>query len=240
VSRNVHEARLIERREIAQAIDELVFEVEGEPLHFRAGQFISLRVGEEAEGAAILRSYSLASLPGSPRFSLIVKRIPGGLATRYLEALPPGTLMRFTGPMGFFVLELAHPGDVVFGVTGVGIAPVLPMLHELLARTTEHGRVHLLWGSRHRSELFWQAELAALRAAHPRFSVRTFLSAPGEATEGLEAGRISTPILTLASALDRPTFYLVGLGAMIREVKAGLVAAGFDRKRQIRNEAFFN
>ena len=42
-----------------------------------------------------------------------------------------------------------------------------------------------------------------------------------------------------APPLRQPTFYLVGSGAMIRDVKAGLVARGVDRKRQIRNEVFF-
>jgi hypothetical protein len=34
-------------------------------------------------------------------------------------------------------------------------------------------------------------------------------------------------------------FYLVGNGAMIKEVKAGLIERGVDRKKQIRNEVFF-
>ena len=38
----------------------------------------------------------------------------------------------------------------------------------------------------------------------------------------------------------RPTFYLVGNGAMIRELKTELVQRGVDRKAQIRNEAFFD
>jgi ferredoxin-NADP reductase len=72
--------------------------------------------------------------------------------------------------------------------------------------------------------------------------MRVFLSQPGAAgveRAGVEPGRVSSPLLGLAGTLDRPTFYLVGSGAMIKEVKAGLVAAGIDRKRQIRNEAFF-
>jgi ferredoxin-NADP reductase len=40
--------------------------------------------------------------------------------------------------------------------------------------------------------------------------------------------------------LAKPTFYLVGNGGMIRDVKAALVERGVDRKKQIRNEAFFD
>ena len=238
MSSNVHEAVLVERREIARAIDELTFAMDSGTLAFRPGQFVSLRVGQDQDGAAILRSYSIASAPGKARIALVVKRVPGGAAHSYLDALAPGARVRFTGPMGFFVLELSHPGDVVFGVTGVGIAPVLPMLDELLARD-ERGRVQLFWGNRLRAELFWQRELDALSGTHPRFSWRSFLSgeAPGD---GEEEGRITTPLLSFASSLERPTFYLVGSGAMIKDVKTALVALGIDRKRQIRNEAFFD
>ena len=49
----------------------------------------------------------------------------------------------------------------------------------------------------------------------------------------------SSEVVVEVPALDRPVFYLVGNGAMIKELKAELQARGVDRKRQIRNEAFF-
>ena len=238
MSGNVHEATLVERREIAREIDELTFAVTDGPMSFRPGQFVSLRVGHDADGAAILRSYSIASAPAKDPFSLVVKRVPGGVASDYLVTLSPGARVRFTGPMGYFVLELSHPGDVVFGVTGVGITPVLSMLEEALARA-EQGRVVLFWGNRLRKEMFWQSELEALARRHPRFTVRTFLSGD-DPVDALEPGRITTSLLQLAPSLHRPTFYLVGSGAMIKDVKTGLVAMGVDRKRQIRNESFFD
>ena len=58
---------------------------------------------------------------------------------------------------------------------------------------------------------------------------------------GTDRGRIGAGILDELAGLTKPTFYLVGNGAMIRDVKAALVAAAaFDRKKQIRNEAFFD
>src|SRR5256885_10272965 len=51
---------------------------------------------------------------------------------------------------------------------------------------------------------------------------------------------ITQRILDALPSLAQPTFYLCGNGAMIKEVKAGLVARGVDRKRQIRTEAFLD
>jgi CDP-4-dehydro-6-deoxyglucose reductase len=125
----------------------------------------------------------------------------------------------------------------VFGATGVGIAPVLPMLQETLARN-EPGQVRLYWGNRHVRELFWLDELAALKAAHPRFDYHLYISSDDEWAG--RRGRIVSGIVDELPSLAKPTFYLVGNGSMIRDVKAQLLERGVDRKKQIRNEAFYD
>jgi len=237
---NVHHARLVARHRLTDAIHDFRFALEDEPpLRFRPGQFLSLRVGVDAAGDPILRSYSIASAPGKEQLSLVVRIIPGGVASAMLDQLPIGERVRFTGPMGFFVLDLAHTGDVVFGATGTGIAPVLPMIDELLARQ-ERGAIHVLWGNRHAGDLFWAEELAALAARSPRLSIRRFVSQPqdGDGWAG-ERGRVSAPLIEMVKQLDKPVFYLVGNGAMIKEIKTALQNQGVDRRKQIRNEAFF-
>jgi ferredoxin-NADP reductase len=47
-------------------------------------------------------------------------------------------------------------------------------------------------------------------------------------------------VLDALPSLASPTFYLVGNGAMINELKRELVARGVNRKAQIRTEAFFD
>ena len=236
MSRNVHEGTVAAITPLARGVVEWRL-LMPEPLSFVPGQFISLRVGDDSDGNAILRSYSIASSPGQREIAIILKLVEGGVGSAWFSRLVVGERVRFTGPMGFFVLELGHPGDVVFAATGVGITPVLPMLEAELARA-ETGRVYLLWGNRDEADLFWSDELGRL-AAHPRLTVRRFLSGaspPGDR----EAGRIVAPLLALVPTLVHPTFYLVGNGAMIKDAKAGLVAAGMDRRRQIRVEAFFD
>ena len=47
-------------------------------------------------------------------------------------------------------------------------------------------------------------------------------------------GRITPAILSALPSLKAPTFYLVGNGSMITELKRELVARGVNRKAQIR------
>ena len=205
--------------------------VEPPALSWRAGQFLSVRCGAATDANPLRRSYSIASSPErKDGFDLLVKLLPAGVGSAVFEGLRPGDDLHFTGPMGFFVCDLAHAGDAVFCVTGTGIAAALPMIVETLARPGEKGRVRLWWGMRDEGELYWTERLAAID--HPRFSYEICLSRGPK-------GRINPHVLVERPALDRPVYYLVGNGAMVRELKTALVAAGVDRKRQMRQEIFY-
>jgi ferredoxin-NADP reductase len=227
---------------IAPDIADLVFEMrEPARLAFRAGQFVSIGVDDSAHasGAALpRRSYSIASpAQDGGRLRFIIRVMPEGAASTYLMGLPLGASIKLTGPHGFFVLDAAHPGDVVFGATGTGIAAVMPMLAELEARQ-EPGARYVYWGVREERDLFARDEIEGL-AARARARLLIHLTVPGAGWAG-ERGRITPAILSALPALQSPTFYLVGNGSMITELKRELVARGVNRKAQIRTEAFFD
>ena len=250
----IHHAQLVTRRRLASETVEYDFALVPAPgpapgetapveLRFRPGQFISLQIGVDDNQNPILRSYSIASSAASPpqrgaELAIVLKLVPGGAGSQFFERLQPGDGIRFTGPMGFFVNELAHPGDAVYVATGTGIAAILPMIEETLNRP-EPGRVSLYWGLRNEDELFWQDEVAALTARHARFSNYIYLSQPRSGWTRLR-GRVTGPVLEALPTLRAPTFYLCGNGRMIEELKAALISRGVDRKRQIRTEAFFD
>jgi ferredoxin-NADP reductase len=235
--------RLARTRTVVEIAPQVLV-VDAEPVEelvWRAGQFVSLRCGDLAHADPdARRSYSIASLPGEGRLELLVKLVPGGVGSLFFERLRPGAELHFTGPMGFFVCELQHPGDAVFAATGTGIAAALPMIRETLSRPREPGRVVLYWGMRDQSELYWVDRLDALLAAAPRFRHHICLSRPqaDPAWQGV-TGRINQHVLDALPGLHKPTFYLVGNGNMVRELKKLLIDRGVDRKRQIRQEVFY-
>jgi methane monooxygenase component C len=239
-------AALRARSIIAPGIADLELSMQSPPrLKFQAGQFVSIGVAApagvdvqvEAESVP-RRSYSIAS-PSTDAETLrfIIRVMPEGAASSFLMSMPLGTAVNMTGPHGFFVLDRAHGGDVVFGATGTGIAAVMPMLGEL-ARRDEPGRRFVYWGVRHETDLFAREEILAL-AARARAQLSIHLTAPGDGWTGAR-GRITGAIVEALPALASPTFYLVGNGAMISEAKRELVARGVNRKAQIRTEAFFD
>ena len=248
----IHQAKLLSRRALANETIEFNFSLlsgdvgkiaapaPGESeLRFRPGQFISVMLGLDDNQNQVLRSYSIASPPQRRNeLAVVLRLIPGGVGSQYFDRLRPGDAIQFTGPMGFFVNELSHGGDAVYVATGTGIAPILPMIDEALARP-ETGRVSLYWGLRAEEDVFWQDEIVALGARHPRFASYIYLSQPRTGWTRLR-GHVTGPVLEALPTLRAPTFYLCGNGRMIDELKGGLVSRGVDRKRQIRTESFFD
>jgi CDP-4-dehydro-6-deoxyglucose reductase len=238
-------AELTARAAIAPGIVELSFAMRSpERLVFRAGQFVSLAVtpGEAAPEAGVLprRSYSIASQSDAGDvLRFIIRVIPEGKASAYLMSLPLGAQVAMTGPHGFFVLDPVHHGDVVFAATGTGIAAVMPMLGELAARpATERKQTIVYWGLRQEADIFARDEIEAL-TARAGATLAIHLTAPGPGWSGGH-GRITPAVLDHLPGLEAPTFYLVGNGAMITELKRELISRGVNRKTHIRTEAFFD
>lgn len=230
-------ARLLQRQLIAQDTVEFVFSTES-PLFFRPGQFVSIQVGTDSQQNPILRSYSIAAGPWDTHpLTLVVRRVEGGPGSQFFDHLQPGDSIYFTGPMGFFTNESQHEGDIIYAATGTGLAPIYPMLQEVLQHPPVK-QVHLFWGVRYQADLFYQEKIAALVKQHPHFRAHIYVSRPTP-SHGGATGRIIQPILQKLPTWEQPLFYLCGNGSMIQELKTLLQAQGIERKKQIRTEAFF-
>ena len=114
-------------------------------LNFNIGQFVLLSIGK-----SINRAYSLASCPHElPFWKIFVDITPGGPGTTYLKNLKKGDIIQTGHPTGQFTLSLTGE-TYIFGATGCGIAPFLPMIETLL---DNHKKVCLYWGLRYKKEV---------------------------------------------------------------------------------------
>jgi CDP-4-dehydro-6-deoxyglucose reductase, E3 len=232
-------ARLVQNVPVADGVVDVRLELVDPPsVPFRAGQFMTLPVGKDAGGRDLRRSYSIASRSDEAHaLRFIIRILSQGVASDFWRELPLGAQVEMTGPHGFFTLDAEHAGDVVFAATGTGLAPVLPMLAELSQRK-ETGRRVVFWGLRREEDLFVPEEVAAA-CAEAGASLHTYLSRPGDTWPGAR-GRITSAVLGGLPTWSDPTFYIVGNGSMIAELKRLLVSQGIDRKKHIRTEAFFD
>ncbi|WP_077963287.1 benzoate 1,2-dioxygenase electron transfer component BenC [Ensifer adhaerens] len=107
---------------------------------FLPGQYVNIDV----PGSGQSRSYSFSSAPGEARIGFLIKKIPGGVMSTWLERAEVGAKLELTGPLGsFYLREVRRPLLLLAG--GTGLAPFLSML-EVLARTNPEQKVHLIYG----------------------------------------------------------------------------------------------
>lgn len=188
----------------------------------RPGQYLALRLPGD-----LVRSYSLSSARADGAYRISVKREPGGRGSGYLhDSVRPGTTVDVAAPRGDFVLDDA-PAPVVLVSAGIGVTPVLAMLHRLAAERSDRP-VWWLHAARRPEEQAFAAETEKLLAALPHVRTRTYYSGTGRLT----AQRLRELALPRDSVA-----YVCGPASFMSDVAAGLAAAGLDANK-IHTETF--
>ena len=118
-------------------------------LEFSAGQHLPLKVsisdGNEPSdnNEPLTRTYSLSNGPGQGHYRISVKRETNGLVSRFLhDAIEVGSVLDASRPAGDFVLENSER-PVVLISAGVGVTPMVSMLHALTAEPSRRPIVFL-------------------------------------------------------------------------------------------------
>jgi benzoate/toluate 1,2-dioxygenase reductase component len=137
---------------------------------FLAGQYVNIAV----PGSTHSRSYSFSSRPGEHRISFLIKKIPGGVMSSWLEQAKIGTTLDLTGPLGsFYLRDVQNP--LLFLAGGTGLAPFLSML-EVLAQQQSSQTIHLIYGVTRDLDLVLVDQLEAFTGRLPNFTYATVVA----------------------------------------------------------------
>ncbi len=193
------------------------------------GQFVVLRLRPAADAPVLVRSYSLSGLPSAERYRVSVKRETHGAAGSYIEdRLQVGDIVEASAARGGFTLR-PDSTPVVLLSAGIGITPVLAMLHALAAEASTR-EIWWLYGARSgREHPFAEETRSLLKAlAHGRSHIR--YSAPdSEDRPGVDfdaAGRLNMHVLEELRLPRNGDFYVCGPSTFISDLTAGLGAWG--------------
>jgi ferredoxin-NADP reductase/MOSC domain-containing protein YiiM len=204
------------------------------------GQFVLIRLRPGPDAVPVLRSYSLSGAPEATRYRITVKEEPQGNASTYLSTrLRTGDVLDVSAPRGAFTLR---PGDrpVVLLSAGVGVTPVLAMLHALAARASTRP-VWWIYGARNGLDHPFAREVRDLLLRLPQARSHIRFSHP-ETTDHLGvdfdmAGRLTVSALEPLGISRDSDFYLCGPAAFLEDFTAGLVSRDVVRSR-IHKELF--
>jgi ferredoxin-NADP reductase/MOSC domain-containing protein YiiM len=204
-----------------------------------AGQYLTLRLAGAGDPAPV-RNYSLSGRADSGTYRISVKHEQHGIASTYLNRdLRPGDTVEVGAPRGEFVLE-AGTGPLLLLSAGIGVTPLLCMLHQLAAN---HSRREVWWihTARRPEERTLAAESDALLASLPHAQERLFYThaapdrvlGPDVATGRLGAERLAD--LHLPSKAT--TAYVCGPTSFMDDMREALTSTGLASER-IRTELF--
>jgi ferredoxin-NADP reductase/MOSC domain-containing protein YiiM len=192
-----------------------------------AGQYLTLRITGAGQPAPV-RSYSLSSAPGDGTYRISVKAEPNGTASSYLNReVRPGAMLEAAAPRGDFVLDDGR-GPVLLLSAGIGVTPVLAMLHALAGA---HSTREVWWvhSAREPREDPLAAEAHALLAGLPH--VHEYLRYTQD------QGRLSKDTLATLGVPADATAYVCGPDAFMADMRQALTAIGIEAGR-IRTELF--
>ncbi len=194
-----------------------------------AGQSIAVRLPLDSGATAPIRNYSLSNDPGAGSFRIGVKREDRGTVSGYIhEHLQVGDLVDVAAPRGTFVLD-DGPDPVILLSAGVGVTPLLAMLHQL-AGADSRRPVWWLHGARDGSEHAFATEAHELLSRLHTWQSRILYSRPAAGDRAgvdyTERGRLSAEELGRLPLPRDAHAYLCGPASFMKELGDALVRCG--------------
>jgi benzoate/toluate 1,2-dioxygenase reductase subunit len=158
------------------------------------------------------RAYSIASAPAETRLRFIIKLVPNGRASRWVEhGLQAGMTMAMQAPFGVFTLDTVTEKPYLFLATGTGVAPLRSQILHALRERNDTRPMRLVFGVLWRRDLFWMDEWQALQSEYPQLRV--------EAVILEEDGSMQDRIPCLVGDFSAVSVYVCGSPEMVRDVK---------------------
>ncbi|MGZ3757049.1 MAG: 2Fe-2S iron-sulfur cluster-binding protein [Mucilaginibacter sp.] len=210
-------------------------EINGNPIKYTAGQFITLVFSHHAE--EIRRSYSLSSSPDEKLLSVTIKRITNGEISRFmLTRVKVGDVLNAVEPAGrFTVNDFAQPKDVFMFAGGSGIVPVFSQLKYILNQPGK-SRLILIYSSQDPRSVLFKTDLDKLAKAYPdRLKIIYLLSSEGNRLHNIRVEELVKENGHFDNNLTE--FYLCGPFSYMRMIRLTLLYMGVEAA-QIRKENF--
>jgi ferredoxin-NADP reductase len=222
-------ATIRETREVARGTLLVTFDLGGEDVDFRPGQyfFVTLPDRGHADERGLRRHFSVVTAPGERGILGLATRLRDSAFKQTLRELTVGTEVEVEEPKGSFLLPEDPSRPLVFVAGGIGITVFRSMLLHIRDERLPH-RVTLVYSNRDRESTAFLDELRELETELPGLRlVLTMTDDPGWAGE---SRRLDAAVLRelLGGGLAGSTFLVAGPPAMAEAVHEALLEAGAD------------
>src|SRR6187455_2033138 len=220
-------ALIKEKREVAKGTLLVLFDLLGQEVDFRAGQYfwVTLLDPPYDDEKGPRRHISVVTSPNERGVLGLCTRLRDSAFKRSLAELPIGAEVEVEEPKGDFLLPEDTDPHYVFIAGGIGITVYRCMLRYIAEEQLPY-RVTLVYSNRDRESTAFLDELAELEQAIP--GLQLVLTMTDDASWDGESRRIDANLLGdhLDEELPTLTYLLAGPPGMVEGVSEALQAAG--------------
>lgn len=220
-------ARIKEKQEIAKGTLLVTFDLLGEEVNFRPGQyfFVTLPDGGHQDDKGLRRHLTVVTSPTEKGVLGFATRMRDSAFKRTLGELPVGSEVEVEPPKGKFSLPEDPSRPLVFVAGGIGITVFRSMLRYISEERLPY-RVTLIYSNRDRESTAFLDELRALEQTLPDFRlILTMTEDPGwEGETRMVDGNLVKDYFD--EDLNQYMFLVAGPPAMAEGVQSALQEAG--------------
>jgi Na+-transporting NADH:ubiquinone oxidoreductase subunit F len=229
-----YQAKVALVRELTHDIKEINLDlIDPAEIEHRPGQYIQIQAS--GPDGNVFRAYSISSaVYEKNKVQLIVRLVPGGIASTYIHNLKEGDVVLFTGPYGEFRLSEDPTVEVVCVGGGAGMAPISNIIYSLYRKWPDR-KCSLYFGCRTTHDIFYLDRFKVLGKEHPSFKVVYALSDPLQENEKWDGdtGFIHLAVEKYLKPNPRCQAFLCGPPPMIEAVTEVL------REKKLKDENIF-
>jgi len=187
------------------------------------GQYLTVKV--PAGDPAPLRSYSLSGDPAAGSYRISVKRERHGQVSRWLHGhIRVGSTVQAAAPRGDFYLT-DDDAPVVLLSAGIGVTPVLAMLHKLAAAHSQR-RIWWVHTTHDRETHAFATEISSLIASLPQAVQHVYYTAGDGTGANITSGRLDRRSIAALGLPADATVYLCGPTTFMEAMRDALTATG--------------
>lgn len=191
---------------------------------YNSGQYVNITKG------TIKRSYSVANAyKESGVLTFLIKKYENGLMSNYwFDEAKENDLLRIEGPIGSFFLRETEAENIIFLVTGTGIAPIKAILESISDSPKKllNKRIWIFSGARNENDIFWQPNQLNVI---PNLKYIPVLSRASKDWKG-EKGYVQDVLIKQNIPLENAQVYACGSNTMIESAKKLLTEKGLNKK----------
>lgn len=219
--------RLKERRSEATDVISFIFDLAGQALEYKPGQYLfyELDALDFPDERGKRRHFTISSSPTEGGILMLTTRMRGSGFKETLRHATLGYEINIGTPLGHFVMPNDETRRHVFIAGGIGITPYRSILRYAVDTKKEIDAV-LLYFNHSSADIVFGQELGEIARQMPTFSLVHILSNPEPGWKG-EKGKLDEALLRKwVPDLDRRLFWISGSPPMVTSYKELITQAG--------------